>query len=429
MTCATALDGSAAGTAPLAAEEDFEESSAAGSAPQATADAPADAVAAAGDVEAAVGSQEDAVAAPRPPQSSAESSEAVGPAEDGTPEPEIVPDDKRWFRSGDVVVGTVVWANNRGARIQLFADPGIIAYMPNKESPYLIKSPTEESTYLSRLANDDSHERCIPVGITREFQVLKVPVDMSYNGLGPLLSARLVDLDLLWGRAEQLLAACTVDRENLRVVFHEGTEGGIVTRLGGLPLFLPASFLIKDPRVRLSAKELEEQKCGMPLEVTITQADARERRFTASERDAALNKRLSKIKVGSMVAGTVRRIDKFGCFVGLDDVGRVSGLLHISNISRDRVDQVEDVLEVGDKIKAVILGMDSDFSRISLSTADLEANHGDMITDKESVFQNAEAQYAIFLEQVNDEALQDRLQHDDHVRTTTRGAASRAEYE
>ena len=48
---------------------------------------------------------------------------------------------------------------------------------------------------------------------------------------------------------------------------------------------------------------------------------------------------------------------------------------------------------------------------------------------QESVFQNAEAQYAIFLEQVNDEALQDRLQHDDHVRTTTRGAASRAEYE
>ena len=52
------------------------------------------------------------------------------------------------------------------------------------------------------------------------------------------------------------------------------------------------------------------------------------------------------------------------------------------HLLRLRLSLPQDVLEVGDKIKAVILGMDSDFSRISLSTADLEANHGDMITDK-----------------------------------------------
>lgn len=83
--------------------------------------------------------------------------------------------------------------------------------------------------------------------------MLKVPADMQYNGRGPLVSARLVDLDLLWGRAEQLLGACTEDRENIKVVFQEGNDGGLMTRLNGLQLFLPASFLIKDPSVRLSA--------------------------------------------------------------------------------------------------------------------------------------------------------------------------------
>lgn len=43
---------------------------------------------------------------------------------------------------------------------------------------------------------------------------------------------------------------------------------------------------------------------------------------------------------------------------------------------------MQDVLHVGDKIKAVILGMDDDFSRISLSTADLEEEAGDMMKDK-----------------------------------------------
>ncbi len=46
-------------------------------------------------------------------------------------------------------------------------------------------------------------------------------------------------------------------------------------------------------------------------------------------------------RVGALVSGTVRRLEGFGAFIGLDDAGPVSGLLHVSNISRQRVDYPE----------------------------------------------------------------------------------------
>ena len=50
---------------------------------------------------------------------------------------------------------------------------------------------------------------------------------------------------------------------------------------------------------------------------------------------------VASCRVGGLISGTVRRIDTFGCFVGLDDMGKVSGLLHISNVSRVRVEKIE----------------------------------------------------------------------------------------
>lgn len=341
-----------------------------------------------------------------------------GPAAtiDGT----LVPEASRWFRNGDVVVGKILWSNNRGARVQLVADPRITAYMPAKEGPYTIISSREEETFLEQVANGGAEEPCLPRGLIREFQVLKVPADMQYNGRGPLVSARLVDLDLLWGRAEQLLGACTEDRENISVVFQECNEGGLMTRFNGLQLFLPASFLVKGPSVHLSAAEMKEKMCGHPMSVTITQANPYERRFTASQRVAEYNTKVSAIKVGGLISGTVRRIDTFGCFVGLDDMGKVSGLLHISNVSRVRVEKIEDVFRIGDKVRAVILGMDEDFTRISLSTAELEETDGDMVEKKAYVFEHAEEQHTIFLEQaMQDSRMQERLNYSERVRVNS----------
>ena len=47
---------------------------------------------------------------------------------------------------------------------------------------------------------------------------------------------------------------------------------------------------------------------------------------------------------------------------------------------------MQDVFKVGEKVRAVILGMDDDFTRISLSTAELEENDGDMVEDKVTTY-------------------------------------------
>jgi len=130
------------------------------------------------------------------------------------------------------------------------------------------------------------------------------------------------------------------------------------------------------------------------------------------------------LQVGALVEGVVRRIEPFGVFVGIKGT-RVSGLLHVSNISRLHVDNpgvrslrylaavlefeifyvsinlltsvnifpsiCQEVFKVGEKLSALILGIDYDFSNISLSTAELEIVDGEVLSNKDQVWANAGA--------------------------------------
>ena len=70
------------------------------------------------------------------------------------------------------------------------------------------------------------------------------------------------------------------------------------------------------------------------------------------------------IKRRDVVEGTVQRLTDFGAFV---NVGGVDGLVHISQISHERVEQPSEVLEQGQKVKVKVLSVDADTQRISLS--------------------------------------------------------------
>lgn len=67
----------------------------------------------------------------------------------------------------------------------------------------------------------------------------------------------------------------------------------------------------------------------------------------------------------------------------------MSALLHVSNISGQHVDHPEDVLQHGETVSAMIIGMDEDYTNISLSTAVLEEQKGDMVNDKKAVYETA----------------------------------------
>jgi small subunit ribosomal protein S1 len=78
----------------------------------------------------------------------------------------------------------------------------------------------------------------------------------------------------------------------------------------------------------------------------------------------------------------------------------VSGLLHISEISHDHIDTPHSVFNVNDEIKVMIIDLDAERGRISLSTKQLEPEPGDMVKNPQLVYDKAEEMAAKYREQM-----------------------------
>jgi small subunit ribosomal protein S1 len=83
-----------------------------------------------------------------------------------------------------------------------------------------------------------------------------------------------------------------------------------------------------------------------------------------------------RFKIGDKVKGKVSKIATFGAFVELD--GDIDGLVHISQISEDRVEKVKDALKVGQEIEARVIKVDKGERRIGLSIKAANYNDDDM---------------------------------------------------
>jgi small subunit ribosomal protein S1 len=103
------------------------------------------------------------------------------------------------------------------------------------------------------------------------------------------------------------------------------------------------------------------------------------------------------LEVGEVVIGTVRGIKPYGAFI---DIGGVSGLLHISEISHEHIDTPHSVFNVNDEVKVMIIDLDAERGRISLSTKQLEPEPGDMIKNRDLVYDKAEEMAAKYREQL-----------------------------
>jgi small subunit ribosomal protein S1 len=166
-----------------------------------------------------------------------------------------------------------------------------------------------------------------------------------------------------------------------------GTVTGVVK--GGLSVdvgvraFMPAS--------RSGTREVAEmeQLVGQEIRCRITKLDVTEedvvvdRRIIAEEEESATKgRRFSELREGDTVRGTVRNLADYGAFV---DIGGVDGLLHVGEISWQRVNKPSDVLTVGDEIEARVLKIDPDKRRISLSMKQLQAHPWDVVPEKYKV--------------------------------------------
>jgi len=155
----------------------------------------------------------------------------------------------------------------------------------------------------------------------------------------------------------------------------EANRGGLIVRTDKIKGFLPVSQLSPDhyPRVEGGDKEkiLTRLKklVGTELEAKIIDAKEGERNLSSdiifSEKSAILEdkkEKLKGLKVGDVVEGEISGIVDFGIFLHFDNI---EGLVHISEISWERVEDIRKMFKVGEKIKAKIIGIDD--NRISLS--------------------------------------------------------------
>merc|ERR1712226_1778248 len=106
---------------------------------------------------------------------------------------------------------------------------------------------------------------------------------------------------------------------------------------------------------------------------------------------------LDAIKVGDVVQGYIQNLTAFGVFV---DLNGIVGLLHVSQISNDRICSVEGIFLIGEPIKCMVLAVDKDKGRLSLTTKKLEPSPGDMLRNRELVMERAEDMALMFRERV-----------------------------
>ncbi|KAL3141011.1 hypothetical protein ABBQ32_005525 [Trebouxia sp. C0010 RCD-2024] len=313
----------------------------------------------------------------------------------------IPPEEAGWVQPGQTVLAKVVYSNHNGFKVEFAKDTRVGGWCPVKEAPYILRededSLTMQADSLSKLTSD-----IMPVGTIREFMVLKVPHDLAYFGTGPMVSARMHDLSVLWRRTHQLFEACSKDKETFTAQILDVNQGGLISRCQSLQAFIPISQLnskIRGNSDWLSIEDMQKMK-GTEAEVTIIEVDPDFKKIVLSMDRADQYTQLKSIHLGALMWGEVRRIEEFGAFVGLEGT-RISGLLHISNISRARVESVDDVFTIGERVRCLVMGMDDNFTRISLSTAELEENEGDIMFEKDKVYANAEAQAKLFMEYVH----------------------------
>ena len=171
-----------------------------------------------------------------------------------------------------------------------------------------------------------------------------------------------------WKELEQLVASGQI----LRIKVREANRGGLILEHLGVLGFLPASQLSQDhyPRVEGGDKEkiYEELKklVGQELDVSVIDVDPTDEKLIFSEKTKEtelVKQKLAAYRPGDVVEGEVAGIVSFGAFVKFGD--GLEGLVHISEIGWQLISNPADVLKVGERVRAKVIGIEGD--KVSLS--------------------------------------------------------------
>jgi small subunit ribosomal protein S1 len=217
--------------------------------------------------------------------------------------------------------------------------------------------PRREASYIKDLE----------VGADVTASVIEAEMDDGYV----LLSLRKAVKDKGWDLVQEKMD----NAETVEITPYDANRGGLLVEYEGIRGFLPVSQLSAEhyPRVGSADKDEILQRLnslvGKPIKVRILDAIKKENKLIFSEKEAikdGLAERFSSLKVGDVIKGVVTGVVDFGVFVNVDGI---EGLVHISEISWERVNNPSDYVKVGDEIEAKIIAIDKE--RLSLSMKQL----------------------------------------------------------
>lgn len=262
--------------------------------------------------------------------------------------------DVKKINSGDILKGTVIDVNEKEVSVNInYAFDGLIS---REELSVQDISPTE----------------LVKVG-----DILDVYVISPNDGEGYVQLSRIRALEIT---EKEDLKEAFKDGNAIKVIVSEEVKGGLVAYYGSIRVFIPASLASRE-RIELSTL------IGKEIEVKLTEFDLRNRKVVASRRileeeayEINKKKLWSTVKSGEKREGIVKKILKVGAIV---DIGGITGLIHINDLSWERVKNVEDVVSVGDKVTVFVGEVDTERERVSLILKDVNKEpwklHGDSI--------------------------------------------------
>jgi small subunit ribosomal protein S1 len=253
-------------------------------------------------------------------------------------------DSVKQLTAGEIITGTVLTMRKHEVLIDLGAQG--VGYVPRREVGF---------------------SRTLKEGDEVTASVVDAELDNGYS----LLSLRKAAKDRGW----EEVAVKLESGEIIEVSPYDANRGGLLVEYEGVRGFLPVSQLSAEhyPRVGSSDKDEILQRLnglvGQTLKVRILDSDRKANKLIFSEKEAVkdgLADRLQKLSVGDTVKGVVTGVVDYGAFVNVEGI---EGLVHISEISWERVNNPSDYLKVGQTIDAKIISIDKE--RLSLSIKQL----------------------------------------------------------
>ena len=211
------------------------------------------------------------------------------------------------------------------------------------------------------------------------------------------LSIREASYEKSWEDIEEKLNG----REVVQTKVTDANKGGLMIEINGISGFLPVSQLSSEhyPRVEDGDKnkilELLKKLVGQEISVRILDADRASEKLIVSEKAAQSEKErelINRLKVGDTIEGEVSGVVDFGAFVkfsapdnedGKKAAEKLEGLVHISELAWQLIDDPREIIKTGDHVSAKIIGIED--SRISLSMKALKEDPWEKVSEKYKV--------------------------------------------